>query len=72
MDDFRPISLCNCIYKVVEKVIARRIKSILSSYVSKETIWLSIRDGRFTKQLGWHKRAFIVLKRRWEKGNSED
>jgi hypothetical protein len=36
LDEFRPISLCNHIYKVVAKVISGRIKSILSNKVSKE------------------------------------
>lgn len=35
-DDFRPISLCNCIYKIIAMTIARRIRGILSSSISQE------------------------------------
>jgi hypothetical protein len=35
-DDFRPISLCNCVYKILAKVIARRQKPILSGAISQE------------------------------------
>jgi hypothetical protein len=34
LDDFRPISPCNCIYKIVSKVLARRLKIILSDEIS--------------------------------------
>jgi hypothetical protein len=36
LDEFRPISLCNCIYKIVSKIIARRVKRILSDRISSE------------------------------------
>eukprot|EP00253_Pinus_taeda_P001598 PITA_01598 len=35
-EDFRPISLCNCIYKIIAKVIASRLVPILSKNISME------------------------------------
>ena len=36
LNDFRPISLCNCVYKIISKVIAMRLKPILSDQITDE------------------------------------
>jgi hypothetical protein len=36
LEDFKPISLCNCIYKVIAKIISRRLKVFLSKSISQE------------------------------------
>jgi hypothetical protein len=36
--DYRPISLCNLCYKIISKIIANRIKPILSRSLSEEQL----------------------------------
>jgi len=43
-EDFRPISLCNSVYKIVAKTIAARLKPILSRCISSEQF--GFLDGR--------------------------
>jgi hypothetical protein len=35
-EEFRPIFLCNYIYKIIAKIIARRVKRLLSGVISSE------------------------------------
>ena len=35
-DDFRPISLCNLVYKIITKILSNRMKPILSKRITKE------------------------------------
>jgi hypothetical protein len=43
-DDFKPISLCNCIYKIITKVLVVSIKGVLSRVISSEQF--GFLDGR--------------------------
>eukprot|EP00253_Pinus_taeda_P016222 PITA_16222 len=43
-EDFRPISLCNCVYKIIAKIIVVRLKPVLSRSISSEQF--GFLDGR--------------------------
>lgn len=61
-EDFRPISLCNSIYKIIAKVIVVRLKPILSRCIQMNSLdfWM---DAKFMKPSGWLKRQSTVLNR---------
>lgn len=56
LDDFRPISLCNCLYKIISKIIAKRLKGVLSGHISKEKFGF-LEVDRSTKLLGGPRRT---------------
>jgi len=70
-DKFRPIALCNVIYKIVSKVIASRLKPLLPLLISPEKSgyvegW-KITDGiilmhEIIHSLKQHKKACMLLK----------
>eukprot|EP00253_Pinus_taeda_P030772 PITA_30772 len=59
-EDFRPISLCNCIYKIIANVIAIRIVPILSRNISMEQF--GFLGGRQIHSVKQKKKKGVVLK----------
>eukprot|EP00253_Pinus_taeda_P010674 PITA_10674 len=66
-EDFRPISLCNCIYKIIAKVIATRIVPILSRNISKKQF--GFLDGRqIHEAIGVAQEVIHSVKKKKKKG----
>jgi hypothetical protein len=59
-DDFRPISLCNLCYKVISKIIANRIKPILSRSLSAEQLGF-LQGRRIQDAIGTTHESWWVL-----------
>ena len=62
-EDIKPISLCNCLYNIISKIIARRLKGILSRQFlrSGSDFW---KVDRFMKLSGWLRKVYIALNQR--------
>jgi len=65
-DDYRPISLCNCLYKIISKVITRRLKEVLSRHISCEQFGFlegrQIHEAIGVAQEGLHSMKTLKLK----------
>jgi len=65
--DFRPISLCNCLYKIIAKIIANRIKPILSEHIPQEQ-FAFLHNRHIHEAIGSAQEALHSIKLRKLKG----
>lgn len=61
--DFRPISLCNLVYKVVAKTLAIRIKPLLLCYITNEQFCF-LKNRHIHKVVGTPQEALHFIKTR--------
>ena len=57
-DDFRPISLCNFIYKIIGKIVSTRIKKILGLFL-KNSLGFFLED-RYMKLLVLFRKVYAL------------
>ena len=72
--EFRPISLCNVIYKIVSKVIANKFKSLLNKIISEtqstfiaerlitNNVWIAFKSLHHMKTSCTERTSFMALK----------
>jgi hypothetical protein len=58
LNDFRPISCCNTIYKCITKILARRMKSVMRWGINKQP---SLKDGELGTTYFWPRNFFITI-----------
>lgn len=67
LNEFRPISVCNCIYKIVAKIIAKRVKVVLSNRISSEQFGF-LEGRKIHEAIGVAQEGLHSLKSRKMKG----
>lgn len=66
-NDFRPISLCNCLYKIIAKIIANRIRPMISLYISPEK-FAFLENRKIHEAIGIAQEAIHSIKTKMLKG----
>jgi hypothetical protein len=66
-EDFRPISLCNLVYKIISKLIANRLKDVLSGYISSEQMGF-LKGRRIQDAIGTAHECIHSIKKKQNEG----